>query len=118
MNIDRCRNDQGKIWLNVASSIYVLDRFVNLDNHPFLRILRIYPLLKPFVGRKYGAIIDEYLAAKTKALLVRHDCRQPLTFPDGSVDHILCSHFLEHVYPKEAATILRDFYRVLTKGGT
>jgi hypothetical protein len=34
------------------------------------------------------------------------------------IDHILCSHFLEHVYPNEAAAILEDFRRVLKAGAT
>jgi len=34
------------------------------------------------------------------------------------VDHILCSHFLEHVKADEAKVILSDFFRVLRKGGS
>ena len=52
------------------------------------------------------------------AMVVQHDCRKPLPLPNGIVDHVLCSHFLEHVFPDEADQILQDFYRVLKEGGT
>lgn len=106
------------VWLNVASSTDVLEGFVNLDNHPFMRLLPFAALVRPFLPRKHHALFDRYRQARAKARLVRHDCRRRLRFRDGTVDHILCSHFLEHVYPSEAESILADFRRVLRPGGT
>lgn len=117
-NPDQFRNSSNEVWLNVASSVYVLDDFVNLDNHVFLRLLKAYPFIKGLLPAKYHGVIEEYRAAKDKATLVRHDCRKSIPLPDGTVDHILCSHFLEHVYPIEADGILRDFFRALKEGGT
>jgi predicted SAM-dependent methyltransferase len=118
MNLDKYKNSEHKIWLNCASSVYVLEEFVNLDNHIFLRMLWAYPVIKPFLPSKYHASVEEYRKAKAKAILLRHDCRKRLWFPNESVDHILCSHFLEHVYPAEAVEILREFHRVLKTGAT
>jgi len=106
------------LWLNVASSHYVLPDFVNLDNHVVLALLRVYPLLRPFLTENRRKEFRTFREARTRAVLRRHDCRKPLPFPSGSVDHVLCSHFLEHVYPSEAVTILADFRRVLRNGGT
>lgn len=118
LNIEKYRNLQQLICLNVASSIHVLDDFVNLDNHLFVRLAIIYPVLKKVIPTKYRPLIEAYVEAKKKNILIKHDCRKKLPFPAESVDHILCSHFLEHVFPAEAEEIVADFYRVLKKGAT
>lgn len=117
-SLERYRNSKGEVWLNVASSVYVLEDFVNLDNHVLLRFAAAFPLIKAVLPRKYHALIEQYRAAGAKARLLKHDCRKPLPVASGTVDHILCSHFLEHVYPTEADAILRDFLRALKDGGT
>ena len=116
--LDRFRNAKGEIWLNVASSTHVLEDFVNLDNNLFLRLLPYSGVVGKILPKKYQASLAEYRQAKQKAHLLQHDCRAPLDFPDGSVEHILCSHFLEHVYPAEMESIVRDFHRVLKNNGT
>jgi len=111
-------NKQGKMWLNVASSIYVLENFVNLDNHLFLWLLKTAPALCHLLPRKYSPTIQGYQQALNKATLLKHDCRRALPFPDESADHILCSHFLEHIYSDEAEKVLKDFHRVARCNGT
>lgn len=107
-----------KLWLNVASSTYVLPNFVNLDNHVFLKYRAMLPIFKRLLSPKHAKLANEYSNAISRATLVQHDCRKKLKFDDNTVDHILCSHFLEHVYLDEAKTILADFYRVLKPEGT
>jgi predicted SAM-dependent methyltransferase len=114
---DKLRNERGQIWLNVASSVCALEGFVNLDNHILMLALE-YPILLPFVPQKNRDMLVAYQEASRKAILLRHDCRKRLPLPDGSVDHILCSHFLEHVYPDEAEGILGDFWRALKPSGS
>ncbi len=106
------------IWLNVASSIYVLPGFINLDNHIFLKYKRAMPFLKWMLSAGHKKLAKDYQVAAQKAIILQHDCRKKLNYPDNSVDHILCSHFLEHVYLQETKAILSDFYRVLKPGGT
>lgn len=110
--------NQDKLYVNVASSYLVLEEFLNLDNHPFLRLLSLYPFLKYVLAPGHREMMDKLREAKSRAVLKRHDCRHRLPFRDNSVDHILCSHFLEHVYPDEARAIVQGFYRVLKPGGT
>lgn len=117
-NLKHLRNTKGQIWLNVASGHYTIEEFINLDNSIFLALLPIYPVIKYLLKRGHRKIIEEYKIAKSKDLLLFHDCRKRLRFPDDSVDHILCSHFLEHVYSEDAVKILKDFHRVLKLGGT
>lgn len=116
MNESKINN--GKVWLNVASSIYVLDNFINLDNHIFIRLTKYYKFFKKLLPKKYHSLLTSYYEARNKAVLEKHDCRKALRYKNNSVDHILCSHFLEHVFPEDANLILKDFYRVLKSGGT
>lgn len=118
MNNDKQINAENKLWLNVASSVYVLPGFVNLDNHIFLKFKPLMPVLKIFLSRGHNKLAKDYADAASKAPLLQHDCRKKLAYNDNSVDHILCSHFLEHVYLDEMKFILSDFYRVLKPGGT
>jgi SAM-dependent methyltransferase len=117
-DIEKIRNRHGKIWLNIASSTGILEDFVNLDNHIFIWCLKAAPFLCRLLPKKYDAILADYRQALRKSILLRHDCRKPLPFPEESVDHILCSHFLEHIYPDETAAILRDCHRVLKRRAT
>ncbi len=116
--LQKLKNKNNQLWLNVASSVYVLEDFVNLDNHIFLRWLPYLPILKKVLPSKYHGWMNNYLEASRKAIMLQHDCRKALNFPDNSVDHILCSHFLEHVFPDETMFILNDFKRVLKPGAT
>lgn len=120
INLKNCMEPINKetIYLNVASSTEVINGFINLDNHLFVRLLR-YPKFFEFIlPKKYKKFFAAFVKASKNASIVKHDCRKPLKFNSNSVDHILCSHFLEHVYPTEADIILSDFNRVLKKGGT
>ena len=112
------KNSSGKIWVNVASSTHTLDEFINLDNHVFLLLAKFERAAKVLMPRKYHGVLGMYAEVSRRNIVVRHDCRKPLPFADGSVDHILCSHFLEHVYRDEARQILGDYYRALKSGGS
>lgn len=102
--------------LNVASGIYVEKNYVNLDNSIFLFLSSI-----PFIGLllgKHKGQIEGYKKAKKETKVIRCDCSKKLPFEDGTVDHIFCSHFIEHLYQDNAKEVLRDFYRLLKVGGT
>jgi SAM-dependent methyltransferase len=118
MDPEKLRNEQGRIWLNVASSVGALDGFANLDNSIFLRLLPFHPLLRSVLSPGHRALVEQYRSARARTLLLRHDCRKPLPLPEAVADHVLCSHFLEHVRAVEVPVILADFHRVLKPGGT
>jgi SAM-dependent methyltransferase len=118
LNKARNANPRNEVWLNVGSHYYVLPGFINLDNHIFLLLSSGLPLLRLFCLIPKESLISHFYEARRAAILQRHDCRKPLPFPNGSVDHILCSHFIHHVYPDEADNILKEFRRVLKAGAT
>lgn len=92
--------------------------FLNLDNAVFLRYLWLFPIIRPFLSEGHKKIFEEYKIAVDGNAYRCHNCIKPLPVPNQSVTHILCSHFLEHVYKDQAAAILADFHRALVPGGT
>jgi predicted SAM-dependent methyltransferase len=45
------------------------------------------------------------------------DVRQPLPFPDDSAGLVYTSHMLEHLFPDEAKSLLREIRRILSPSG-
>jgi len=105
-------------YLNVASGASVIEGYINIDNSIFL-MLSYYSVFKFIVPKKYHSNIESYVSARKKATVIRRDCRKDLLiYANNSVDHIVCSHFLEHLYPSEVQEVLTGFYRILKNGGT
>jgi predicted SAM-dependent methyltransferase len=106
------------VRLNVGSSTVVVEGFVNFDNSPFLWLADVAPWAATLLPRKYRDAVDEFEAAKARATMRRRDCRRPLPYQAGEVDHILSSHFLEFLPPPAMQRVLADFHRVLRPNGT
>ena len=106
--------------INVGSGHLVLDGFVNLDNSLFLKLSRspFQWILKPFLNESKKEIIRLFTEASKRAELRKYDCRKRMPFEDNSVSHILCSHFLEHLFHDQCILLLKEFTRVLKPGGT
>ena len=88
----------------------MLPDYVNLDNSMFFRLEPLAPVARYLFKSERVELMRRFSEARNLAPVMLHDCRQRLPFANESVDHILCSHFLEHVYPDEASQILADFY--------
>jgi predicted SAM-dependent methyltransferase len=106
------------LWVNVASSHLVLDGFLNLDRSVYLALAPALPVLRRLLPAAHAETAARMAALRKRPDFRPHDCRRPLPFQDGSVDHILCSHFLEHITPSQMAGALTDYARVLRPGGT
>lgn len=111
-------NHSGALNVNVASSRYTLDGFVNLDTSVYFWLTKLPRAVQDVLPAKYQTDLADYRKAAARGTLVMADCRKPLPFGDATVDHILSSHFLEHVYPDECQRILHDYFRALKPGGT
>src|SRR5664280_39833 len=105
------------LLLNVGSSTQVLEGFENLDNSPWLLLTGSAAApIRALLPDRYRSVVTGFQEAALTASMRRHDCRKPLPYADGSVDHILCSHFLEHLSQEEMRSSLADFFRVLKPG--
>lgn len=118
MSQSKMVDSRGKVWLNVGSHFHVLDEFVNIDNHICLLLAPFYPFLKHILTPEQRSLLEAFYDARSRSILLRHDCRKRLPFADGSVEHILCSHFIHHLYPDEAIRILQEYRRILIPAGT
>lgn len=61
---------------------------------------------------------EQYLALLRDNRFVHHDLGDSIPFQSGTVDYVYTSHFLEHLFEKEGARLLREVCRVLKPGGT
>ena len=85
-------------------------------------LLKKYKVVRLNVGcgtdYKEGWInVDNNSDNNIEKLDLNWDLRNPLPFPDGSVDFIFNEHFMEHLTPEEGVQANRDFMRVLKEGG-
>jgi predicted SAM-dependent methyltransferase len=103
--------------INIASGAHVLPGYINFDNSIYLLLVPLRRVLHHFVSSQRAEQIERFYQAKKRASLFYRDCTKPLDLPDNSINEVYCSHFLEHVYKGEASAIVKDFYRVLKKGG-
>ena len=96
--------DKNKTYINVASGSNVISGYINIDNSIFLLLSYLPMYMVSFFFKKHYDIISLFREARKKHTLYRRDCRKDLTmFSSGSVDHIVCSHFLEHLYQIQEA---------------
>jgi len=61
--------------------------------------------------------IDNNSDDNIEKLDLNWDLRNPLPFPDNSVDYIFNEHFIEHLTVEEGQKSAKDFMRVLKPGG-
>jgi SAM-dependent methyltransferase len=114
----KLRNRHGKIWLNVGGGNYFLDDFANVDSNFLCFLAPFYPAIKPLLKKPACDWLATYKAKRRPYNFLFTNCRLPLRFPDQSVDHILISHFLEHLHYDDAVEVLKNYYSILKPGGT
>jgi predicted SAM-dependent methyltransferase len=76
-----------ELKLHVGCGPKYIEGFINIDANPFVKT-------------------DLWL-----------DIRSGIPFPDGSVSSVYSTHMLEHFFPDELYSLLKDCYRVLKPGG-
>jgi predicted SAM-dependent methyltransferase len=89
-NVDQFLKKRGKVKLNVGCGTDYKRGWVNIDNNS-----------------------DENI----EKLDLNWDLRNPLPFPENSVDFIYNEHFFEHLTPDEGRVVMQDLLRVLKPGG-
>lgn len=116
----RSKKYMQKINLNIACGYNTLEEFINLDNSLFLKLSQspFYFLIKPFLSADHRQWVEKFRLASKTGVLKRQDCRKAFKYKNNSVDHILCSHFLEHLFHDQGQFLISEFYRILKPGGT
>jgi predicted SAM-dependent methyltransferase len=90
----------------------------NFDNSPSLRLAKV-----PFLTECLGALgllnapQRKFATFARGARIEYADATRRIPLPDDSVDAIYSSHMLEHLYPEQARSFLREALRTLRRGG-
>ena len=63
-NLNKLKNKKGKIWLNVASSTFVIKEYINLDNHIFLRFFKVFSFFSFAMNKGHKEYINNFFKAK------------------------------------------------------
>lgn len=90
--------------LNLGCGVHLLKNFVNIDNSFTLEDLKSKEGIFRFAKIEKGA---EFVQADMRAL----------PFADNTVDYIECLEAIEHIPYGDVPKAVRDWYRVLKKGG-
>jgi len=107
-----------KINLNIASGPYVEQNFINYDNNIFFLLSKLPKFLYFIFGKEKKDKILAFSELRGKGIIKFHNCTKKIKRQNSSVDHILCSHFLEHLYGDEFDFVIKDFRRLLKKDAT
>jgi len=95
-------------WINIDGSLNAL-----IANFPSL----IHRLAYRVTGANRYYSEPEYCRLLGSHFFIHHDLAYGIPLADGSVDFVYSSHFLEHLYRKDAMNLLRESFRVLKQGG-
>lgn len=106
------------IKINIASSTNCLPDFINFDNSIFLHIVKICPFAIRIFPEKYQKILADFREANSKYDLRIWNCKKILPFKDSSIDHALCSHYLEHLHKADGLQFLKNLYLKIKPGGS
>ena len=103
------------IKLNLGCGLNTHPDYINIDNSPGVTLAR-FPRLKRLLFR-LKIISEKQYRADWPAGITRLDLKRGLPFPDGSVERIYSSHFLEHLSADAGRGFLKECHRVLAPGG-
>lgn len=103
-----CGLSVAKGWINIDGS---LNAFAASWPGFFHKILyRLSGASRYYPEEKYCAILGGHR-------FLHHDLAYGIPLQDASADFVFTSHFLEHLFPQDAAFILKEAHRVLKPGG-
>lgn len=93
----------------------VPENWINIDNSFSARLAK-YPIIKKFLYR-VKILPKRLYDLPWPSNITVLDVRKGLPYKDNIVKYIQASHFLEHLFKKDAEYFLKECYRVMRKGG-
>lgn len=111
----------GSICVNLGCGLSVAPGWINIDaslnalfaGSPEIVLHLLYRLSG--ANRYYSS--QEYCNLLSENTFIFHDLSFTIPFPDNTVNYIYSSHFLEHLFKKDAVILLKEANRVLYPGG-
>lgn len=111
----------GPLKINLGCGLAVAPGWINVDGSLNTLMARL-PITLQKVGYQLTGSNQYYSQEQFLKLLnnhrfVHHDLGRGIPFNDSSVDFIFTSHFLEHLFERQAERLLEESFRVLKSGG-
>jgi SAM-dependent methyltransferase len=103
--------------LNIACGTRMHWGWNNLDFSPYAALARRPGLTRLLAAVGFISHVRLARLAQVDRAIIRHDLRKGIPFPDGTFDVVYHSHFLEHLHPDDAPSMLQECLRVLKPGG-
>ena len=112
----------GQIKLNLGCGLAVHRTWINIDGS-LNSMIAGFPSFFHSLAYKLSGAREYYSLKKYREIMsenrfVHHDLSHSIPFKDKTVDFIFTSHFLEHLFKKDAENLLSEAARVLKPGGT
>lgn len=118
----RLPEDRSIIKVNLGCGLAVAPGWINIDGSLNALVATLprfsYRLFYRLTGANRYYSETEYCRLLGNYHFVHHDLTYNLPLADGVVNFVYSSHFLEHLFRKDAEHLLREIYRVLMPGGT
>lgn len=110
------------VKINLGCGLAVTTGWVNIDGSLNALVATLPHALHRLAYRLTGAnqyySEDEYCRLLRDHYFIHHDLAHSIPLADGVADFVYSSHFLEHLYQKDAIHLLGECYRVLKEGAT
>ena len=117
----RIRPTTSSVKINLGCGLTVYPGWINIDGslNAFManmpRIILYFAYLASGSNRYYA--YNDYLNLLKNNTFFHADLSCGIPSGNESVDYIYSSHFLEHLYPSEAKSLMLECFRVLKPGG-
>ena len=115
------REGRNTVMLNLGCGLAVAPNWLNIDGSLNALAANMPAVIHRLVYRLSGArqyySEQDYCRLLKEHEFIHHDLSKGIPLHDGVADFIFTSHFLEHLYRKDADQMLRECHRVLKSGG-
>lgn len=110
------------VRLNLGCGLAVAQGWINIDGSLNALVASMPPAVHRLMYRLTGArqyyTETEYCRLLGEHMFLHHDLAAGIPLGDKVADYIYSSHFLEHLYQRDAIHLLRECHRVLKENGT
>ena len=109
------------IRLNLGCGLTVYKGWINIDGSLNALISKfpkfIIRVLYKYSGSNRYFTEDQYLNILSNHYFIKFNLKRGIPAEDCTVKYIFTSHFLEHLYLKDADNLIKECYRVLENRG-
>ena len=109
------------VKINLGCGLAVAPEWINIDGSLNSLVSNLPKFFHKVAYRLTGAnryySEQEYCRLIGNHIFVHHDLSYGIPLNDNTVDFVYSSHFLEHLFLKDAQSLLKESWRVLKPGG-